>query len=267
MNRTLTSITTIGLFFATAVSPAAAESFKIAGSGGPQNLLRNAAAAFSRTIPGITVDVPDSIGTGGGFKAVGEGVAGMGRVTRPAKGKEAEYGLEYLPFARSPVVFHTHPGIKIKELTAAQTVDLFSGKIANWKEIGGPDQKVRIVTRQVGESNLDLIKKAIPGWKDMAVTENSKMANTDQEMSAAVADNPGAVGFGPMSEALDRNLNIPAIDGVPPSAPAYPALSDFALIFKKEKLTPGMKAFIDFLFSPEGGKIIKANAATPIARR
>lgn len=266
MKRAFARMLSICLLLAAAAAPAAAETFKIPGSGGPQSLLRDAAAAFAKAKPGVTVEIPESVGTGGGYKAVGEGEAAMGRVTRPPKGKELDYGLEYLLFARTPIVFHVHPGVKLKGLTAAQTVDLFTGRIANWKEVGGPDEKVRIVTRQPGESNLTLIQKAIPGWKDLVVTERSKMTNTDQEMPAVVADNAGAIGFGPINEANDKGLLSLAIDGVSPLAPAYPVQSDLALIFRKDKLTPGMKAFIDFLFSAEGEKIVRANAATPVAR-
>jgi len=261
--------TMICLLLGTLAAPAAAESFKIVGSGGPMRLLRDAAAAFSKANPGISIEVPDSIGTGGGYKAAGEGEGGivLGRVTRPPKGKELDYGLDYLLFAKCPVVFHSHPGIKIKGLSAAQAADLFTGKITNWKEVGGPDEKVRIVARQAGESNLLLIQQAVPAWKDLVITERSKITNTDQEMPAAVAENAGAIGFGFIHEGQLKKLNILELDGQAPTSATYPVKSDFALIYKKEKLTPGMKAFIDFLFSDAGEKVVRANAATPVPRK
>lgn len=150
MKRARVAFTVVGVLLLTAAAPGGAETFAIVGAGGPQGVLRAAAAAFAKANPGVTIEVPDSVGTGGGYKAVGEGEAAMGRVGRPAKGKEVEYGLEYVPFAKSPAVFFTHPGVTVKGLTAAQTVSLFSGKATSWKDVGGPDEKVRIVTRQPG---------------------------------------------------------------------------------------------------------------------
>jgi len=266
MTKTFARMSVLSLLFAALATPAAAESFKIVGAGGPQGVLRDAAAAFSKANPGVTVEIPDSVGTGGGFKGVGEGEAAMGRVGRPAKGKEVEYGLDYLVFARSPAVFFAHPGVTVKGLTSAQTVALFAGSVTNWSQVGGPDLKVRVVTRQAGEANLDVMKKVFPGWKDLAITERSKLVNTDQEMSAAVAENAGAIGFGPLNEGRDKKLTVLAIDGVAATDAAYPAQSEFALVFRKSKQTPGMKAFVDFLFSAEGQQIVRANAATPVAR-
>lgn len=267
MVRTIGLLFTAVCLFCTLIGPAAAaESFDVVGSGTPQNLLRLAAAAFNEANADIEVKIPNSIGSGGGYKTVGRDEAVLGRVARPPKEKEKPFGLTHLVFAKGPSVIMAHPSVTITNLTAAQSVKLFTGEITNWKELGGPDLKVRIVTRQPGETNLAMLQKKVPGWADLTVTEKSKLASSDQEMSADVAGNEGAVGFGPYDEAVSNGLISFSIDGVAPDAADYQVTGTMAFIYKDGKLTDGMKAFIDFVFSDDGAAIIKKANAIPVAK-
>jgi phosphate transport system substrate-binding protein len=260
------AVAAVALTFGVALTAGAAEMVRIPGSGGPQNLLREAATAFMKKNPGVTVEVPDSSGTGGGIKGAGEGTSELGRVARRPNDKEKVYNLEYLVFAKSPVVFGTHPGLKVQNLTAAQTRDIFTGKVTNWKEVGGPDQKIRVIGRTGSEANFDALKKALPEWSGIVITDKSKTANTDQEMSQYVAENEGAIGFNPLEEFKAKGLNLLSLNGVKPTSADFPVMNDFGLVWKAEKMTGGVKAFVDFLFSAEGAAIIKANGAFPVAR-
>jgi phosphate transport system substrate-binding protein len=267
MIRTLAVILTAVCFSFTLAAPlAAADSFEIVGSGTPQNLLRMAAEAFNAANADIEVSIPNSIGSGGGYKAVGRGEAVLGRVARPPKDKEKPFGLTHLVFAKGPSVIMAHPGVEITNLTAEQSVKLFSGEITNWKDIGGPDLKVRVVARQPGETNLSMLQKKVPGWADLVVTDKSKLAASDQEMSADVAGNEGAVGFGPYDEAVTNGLISFSIDGVAPDSPEYGVTGTMAFIYKEGNLTDSMKKFIDFIFSAEGGDIIKKSNAIPVPK-
>jgi phosphate transport system substrate-binding protein len=253
-------------FFSLAVVATAAETVRVPGSGGPQNLLREAAKAFMAKNPGVTVEIPDSSGTGGGIKGAGEGTAELGRVARRPNEKEAIYNLQYVGFAKSPVVFATHPGVKVANLTSAQTRDIFTGVITNWKEVGGQDLKVRIISRPSSEANFVTLATSLPEWKGLVITEKSKQASTDQEMAQWIAEFEGAIGFDPLEECKTKGLNVPSLNGVKGSSPDFPALNEFGFVYKAEKMAGGVKAFVDFIFSAEGAAIIKANSAFPIAR-
>jgi len=245
---------------------AAAETVVIPGSGSMQSLLRDMAAAFNRSTPGIVVEIPDSIGTGGGMKAAGEGKAGIARVGRKPGAKESAYGLEYLVFAKQPVVFTVHPGVRIKALTRAQTRDLFSGKISNWKAVGGPDLPVVVVGRDPGETNFELIRSTFEEWKGLAMGSAAVIAKTDQEMVQLIASREGAVGFNVISEVLEKGLVPLAIGPLSFSELAYPLLIDAVFVYKPGAVTGAVKSFVDFTFSPEGASIIKAGHAFPTRR-
>lgn len=264
MKRMLGAV--LGFAVLCGASAVTAETIGIPGSGSSQSLLRDLAAAFEKTTPGVKIDIPDSVGTGGGMKAAGEGKAVIARVGRKPNDKEAAYGLVFLPFARQPVVFATHPSVKIKGLTRAQSRDLFSGKIVSWQDVGGPDLKVRIISRPTSETNFKLLQQSIPEWKDLVVTERSKSAATDQEMVQFIAEHEGAIGFNVISEVLEKGLSPLALDGVAAGADAYPVLVDAGFVFKPGALTGNLKAFVDFIFSAAGAKIIRANHAVPTGR-
>ncbi len=243
-----------------------AETFSIPGSGGPQLVLRDAAAEFNQANPGNKVEVPESSGTGGGYKAVGEGSAPLGRVSRPPNDKEKPFGVTYLPFGKVPVVFATHPSVKLTNITSAQARDLFTGVITNWKELGGPDLKVRIISRHPTEANLLAIKAALPEWKELVITEKSKLGNTDQEAAQFISENEGAVGFSPVGEARGNRLNILSLNGARPGSASYPVTTDAAFIYKPEGYKGAVKGFVDFIFSDRGQEILKENYLTPVKR-
>lgn len=263
--RRLVSIVAAAVLVVSA-APAAAEQFVIPGSGSMQAILRDAAAAFNKANPGTVVEIPDSIGTGGGMKAAGEGTARIARVGRKPGAKEAAYGLEHMVFAKQAVVFAAHPGVGIKSLTRAQSRDLFSGRIANWKELGGPDLPVVVIARDPGETNFQFIRESFEEWKNLTMPPAAALAKSDQETIELIASRPGAVGFNVVSEVLNKGLKPLAIGPTVYTDLTYPLLIDAVFVYKPGALTGVAKAFVDFVFSDEGSRIIKAGNAFPIRR-
>lgn len=246
--------------------PTAAETLVIPGSGSMQSLLRDLAGAFNSANPGTVVEIPDSIGTGGGMKAAGGGTARIARVGRRPGAKEAAFGLEYQVFALQPVVFATHPGVKIKTLTRAHSRDLFTGKITNWKSLGGPDLPVVVIGRDPDETNFQLIRATFEEWKDLAFGPAAVIAKSDQEMIKLIATREGAVGFNVISEVLQDGLTPLAIGPLVFTDLAYPLLIEAVFVYKPGAVTGDVKVFLDFVFSPEGARIIKAGNAFPFRR-
>lgn len=265
MRRTIVLVAFLAMWLIPSGLPAA-EKVVIPGSGSMQSLLRDLAAAFNAATPAVVVEIPDSVGTGGGFKAAGEGTATLARVGRRPGEKEAAYGLEFQVFALQPVVFAAHPGVKIKTLTKAQGRDLFSGKIANWKELGGPDLPVVVIGRDPGETNFQLIRKTFEEWKDLQLAPSAVVAKTDQEMIQLIATREGAVGFNVISEVLEKGLTPLAIGPSVYTDLTYPLLIEAVFVYKPGALTGATKDFVDFVFSEKGAQLIKAGSAFPKRR-
>ena len=241
----------------------AAEKIDIVGTGDGMNILKSLSAAFSQTNPSVTVGVPDSIGSGGGIKAVGKGSYKLGRVARPIKDKEKHYGLKYQPIAKVPVAFYVNKSVRVNNLSAEQVVGIYSGKIKNWKEVGGKDAPIRVVRREDGDSSLSVLQKTFPGFKDLVMTQRAKTATSTPEGFASVEAKNGAIGFGPYSGAVAANVNILSIGGLAPTNPAYPSVTTVALIYKPDSRAGNVAAFIDFAASPVGRDAIAMANGVP----
>jgi len=247
------------------VSAFAASTVTVAGTGTSQNLLQDLARAFMASHPDIRIEVPDSIGSGGGVRAAGEGKVDIGRVARKIKKKEEAYGLAYLPFARLPIVFVSHPAVhEPRNLTAQQSVNIFSGHLDNWTALGGPVAPIRVIHRYEGDSTIKLLRKTVPGWQSLSVPVYSKKTKKDGENARIINEVPGAIGYSNPILAKAFRLNVLSLDGVGPDSPDYPVQIELGLVYKPETLQPAAKDFLDYLATSEGRKQLRAAGALPI---
>ncbi|WP_181700724.1 substrate-binding domain-containing protein [Chthonobacter albigriseus] len=245
-----------------AIAPGSAETLKVVGTGDGLDMLR-ALAALYRAEEGGDVTLPASIGSGGGIAAVAAGTEKLARVARALKDTERAAGLEATPIAEVPSAFFVHAGVGIDGLSAAQVADIFSGRITNWSEVGGPDLKIRVVRREDADSTLQVLRSSMPGWDTLEFTPKSKTAVTTQDAIETVRTVEGAIGFGPFSASLAPDTTVLKIDGRFPTDPGYPSAVRLTLVFKKDAATPDVKEFVDFARSDRGMRLMAAYGAVP----
>ncbi len=118
-----------------------AEEINLVGTDNGESLFKAIGIAFEKQHPGIIVNIPKSIDSGGGIKAVAEDRAMIARVARDFHEQEKKYGLTYIPFAKVKIVFFVNPGVKVRNLSSQQINDIYSGKIRNWEDLGGKNLK------------------------------------------------------------------------------------------------------------------------------
>ena len=259
-----TLIITLTMALSLASTCAVAEEIEIVGTGDGTQVLKAVGVAFGEAYPGVTVAVPRSIGSGGGIKAVGEGQHKIGRVARPIKEREEPFGLTYKPFAKVPVVFITHPGTGVTNLTAKQICAIYSGEVTNWREVGGNDERIRVVRREDGDSSLEVLIKTFPGFKDIVITDKSKTALKTVENFSIVEGKEGTIGFGPYDVAKDANVKIVQIDGKSPAESGYPSFTTLALVYKAENKSGTLGKFIDFATSSSANAAISSANGIPV---
>ncbi len=253
-------------FFVTSTAANAQESLVVAGTGDSQALLRKLAVVFEKSHPGTRIEVPDSVGSGGGIKAVSRGAAGLGRTARPLKEKEKP-GLTEVPFGKSPVVFATHGSLpQVKSLSRQQLFAIYSGKVRNWKEVGGPDAKTYPISREEGDSSLETINHHMPGFMEQSSV--AKELFTTWETAEAIRDHRYTIGYLPLSMALDYGLHPLIIDGQIPDREhvdkgAYPYLTTLYLV-KNDKASALALHFIDFVLSREAGALMLEQGVMPV---
>lgn len=243
-----------------------ANELAIVGTGDGYDVLQRIAELYRSKYYDAALVVPPSIGSGGAIAAVGSGRAMIGRVARPLTANEQSSGIRYLPIFELPSAFFVHPDVPVRRLTLEQLTAIFSGRITSWKDVGGPDERIRVVRREEADSSVAVFRNTLPGFRDLVFTERSKLALTTQEAIASIRDNDGAIGFGSYSSAVARRLGVISIGDTHPTDPNYPANVTLALIFRPELLNDEARRFFAFLQSEEAQQAMIAYGARPYRR-
>lgn len=233
----------------------------VAGSGSSVDLMRHLALAFEERNREIKIEVPDSVGSAGGIKLLKEGKIDLAMVSRPLAGGEKP-GVIYRPFARSAVVFATHPTVKIKSLTSEQIVAIYNGKITNWRTLGGPDAGIVVLTRDIKASSKALLAEKISGFAGIKEPKSAVHITSQQNMQEALKSVPYSIGWidkGTYSE-YGSAINLLALDGSLPDKALigggkYPLIREFAFVYDN-KAKKAARDFMNFVFSPLGKQVI-----------
>lgn len=249
-----------GLFFP---FNASAEDISIPGTGDGTAVLKSIAASFSKHT-GISVDIPQSIGSSAGIKAAGMGMTPMARVARNIKDEEKHYGLAYMPVFTVPTVFFVHHGVPVDNLSEQQVLDIYSGKITDWKQVGGGEATIAVIRREDDDSCLDNLKKMFPGFKDITLTANAVTAPTTPLTVNTIRHKENSIAWGPYDVALANNLKVLKINGKHPADDDYPYFNTIGLVFKEENFSGPCRDFLEFVLSPATHEAIHHAGGTPI---
>jgi len=263
--KRMTLIALILLLSAVGVA-SAADTVTLCGTGDSQELLRTLGGAFEKANPGVAVVVPDSVGSDGGVKAAAAGECDFGRVARVLKDQEKELNLTFKVFAFSPVVFVVDPATAVENLSSKQIVDIFSGKVAAWAEVGGKGGKIVVVNREAKDSSRGELNKHIEGFKALENPVGATAVKTPEAVEL-LTKNPLAIGYLPAAMTKGLKLKVVKINGVLPTAAnvvqgAYSIAAPFGLVWKGE-LKPAAGRFYQFIKGPEGKRIIIEHGVVP----
>ena len=207
-------------------------------------------------------------GSGVGVKQVGEGLAQIGNTGRPLKPAEIEkYGLVSFPFAIDGVALAVHPSNPVKALTKEQAVAIYTGKITDWKELGGEPGTIDVYGREDGSGTRETFQGKVMGKVEQMPSVNTVSSNG--AMKTAIAQDPRAIGYVGIGH-LDASVAGVAIDGHVPSQEnaakgEYPVVRDLFMNTKGEP-TGLTAAFVDYVFSEPGAKIIEKSGYIPLPK-
>lgn len=238
----------------------------IPGTGDSQSLLRKLTPLFAKKSR-IIVEIPESVGSGGGIKSVLSGNNELARVARPLTDKENAQGLKAKTFALSPVVFALNPKVEgITNLSFAQILGIYSGKIQQWDSLGGGG-KIFMMNREEGDSSRTLLEQLIPGFKEISAPAGSIVYSTPEALQTLMAT-PNTIGYLPQAAMIGTGLKELSIQDIAPSVEnvrqkKYLLVVPFALVWK-EPLSPRAQSFLDFLSSPAAKKLMLENGAIPV---
>ncbi|MBM4032570.1 MAG: phosphate ABC transporter substrate-binding protein [Planctomycetes bacterium] len=231
------------------------EVVRVVGSTSVQPFAEMLADEFNRNNPGIYVEVQGG-GSTAGIQAVANGVAQIGTCSRSLNPEET--GFETQTIARDAIAVVVNHANKVNALTRDQVREIYEGKVKNWKEVGGEDRKIILVTREEGSGTREAFEHLVMGKARIAPTAITQESNGT--VKQLVKGNKDAVGY--MSLGLVHGeLKALTVDGVKPTAEEvldgkYPLVRPFLFVVKG---TPGEAAekFIKFVLSPPAQAILE----------
>ncbi|MGV8982449.1 phosphate ABC transporter substrate-binding protein [Clostridium sp.] len=232
-------------------------SITAAGSTALQPLAELGAKSFLDKNPAATVNVQGG-GSGTGLKLVLEGSVEIGNSDIYAKDKE---GIDAAALTDHKVCVIgiaavTNPKAKVESLTKQQLIDIFTGKIKNWKEVGGADIAITIINRPASSGTRATFKQfGLDGKEEVAgLTQDSSGA-----VKQAVKQTEGAISYLALSYFADaankEGLNILKIDGIEANAENISTdkykIWAYEHMYTKGEPTGVAKAFLDYMLSDE----------------
>lgn len=225
-------------------------------------------------------------GTGTGFAGLKDGTADLAAASRPIKQSEAQSlaALGDMRSAESEQVIAidglaviVHPDNPVQSLSVEQVARLFSGEIANWRELGGANAAVELHARDDQSGTYDTFKELVLSSQGKTLATNATRYESNDALSLAVSRRNGAIGFvGLASVGKSKALAITDGDSQPmPPTTALVATEDYPLSRRlflyadPQKQSKWTREFLTFVHSPAGQAIVEksgyvAQAIAPI---
>jgi len=222
-------------------------------------------------------------GSGTGIAALVSGTCDIAMSSRNIKGKEIALAKQRsiepneIKVALDGLAVVVNPRNPISKLTMQQVADIFSGKITNWKELGGEQEKIVILSREVNSGTHVYFKEHVLRKNDPASKEefapSALMLSSSQAIADEVAGNPAAIGYYGMGYISPKQKAIaiakdekseyitPAIENV--ISGKYP-ISRPLFLCTNGQSQGLLKKFIDFTLSPEGQEIVLKTDFVPV---
>jgi len=266
------SLLTVAALFLGAAQAGAIDQFSglkgdIRISGGTAHIpvMKEAAKQIMSANPEISISIAGG-GSGVGIKQVGEGIVDIGNSGRaPSEAEKEKYGLKLFKWAIDGVGVAVNPGNPVTALTKAQLKDIYSGKITNWKDLGGSDAPITVYTRDASSGTRAVFWKKALGKGDIVSSANFVVSNG--AMKTAIANDPNAIGYVSVGH-MDVSVAGVSLDGVSPAIETVKS-GEYTVargLYSNTKGDPSglTKLFIAYLLSPEGQQIVVQKGFVPV---
>ena len=261
----------LGCTIAAAAHGQTAERIIIDGSTGVTPLVAALAKAYREQNPAVTVEIGKGLGTKARIKALAEGgidiaMASHGLVVDDL----VRQGMAVQEIAKVAVVFGVNSAVPVTVLAENQICDIYSGRLANWKELGGPDLPVAPRTRPDTEGDAEVVRQRVGCLTQLQMPEAVQVMAKSGDMAKELARTAGAIGMTTTTvvEQSQARIKPLALNGIEPSmenvrSGAYRLTRDSFLVTKAAS-SPAVAKFLEFVRSSEGKRVISANGAVPL---
>ena len=265
----------------------------VKGSDTMVNLAQKWAEVYMQKNPNVSIQVTGG-GSGTGVASLLNGTTDLANSSRELKSNEYETAKQK---GVSPVVYEValdgialivHPENKIDNLTVKQVSDIFSGKITNWKQLGGPDMKITLYGRENSSGTYEFFKDHVLGkdesGKQIDYATSTQVLQGTAALGEAVARDVKGIGYGGVGYFAERNdvkilhikkdENSLAISPVENNKVNYEviwskdySISRYLYCFTNGEAAGELKNYINFILSPEGQKLVESMEYIPLPHK
>jgi len=258
---------------------------QVKGSDTMVNLGQAWAEEFMKQNPNLSIAVTGG-GSGVGIASLINGSADIAQASRQMK--EEEYAAarknkmnpREFQVGIDALTVVVHPKNPISRLTIKQLGDIYTGKIKNWKEVGGDDKPILLLSRDKNSgTHVFFLEHVLRGGNPKGPEEFAKSALllvSSQAIADQVAENPTAIGYfglGYYNPKKQKALAIAKDDKSPYVLPSvktaltgeYP-ISRPLYMYTPRQPVGDVKAFIEFALSPKGQQIVNKMGFVPLAK-
>ncbi|MBW1679564.1 MAG: phosphate ABC transporter substrate-binding protein [Deltaproteobacteria bacterium] len=239
------------------------KSITITGSTTVLPIAQNAAEVFMDRNPDVNISVRGG-GSGVGIASLIDGTCDIADASRPIKDKELNNAVSRSidpkanVIAMDGIAVIIHPSNTVTALTKKQLKDIYTGKISDWSQVSGSSGKVVVVSRDSASGTFEAFNKM--ALDKERVRADSLMQASNKAVATIAAKTPGAIGYVGLGY-LSSNVKVLFIAGVKPTNETV-LTGDYVLarplfMYTNGKPTGYVKAFIDFVLSEEGQKMVE----------
>ncbi|AKQ45930.1 phosphate ABC transporter substrate-binding protein [Rufibacter radiotolerans] len=218
-------------------------------------------------------------GTGVGLSALQEGTTDIAMASRGLKTEEklklkgAKKDVKEALIAYDALSVVVHPSNPVNQLTREQLEGIFTGKISNWKEVGGKDEKIVAYSRETSSGTYEFFKEHVMDKKNYA--NGILMMPATGSIVQSVSQTTGAIGYiGLAYETKEvKALKVSYDQGKTFVAPSTQSAKDKTypisrplFFFYETSVESKIKPFLDYVLSEEGQKIVQEIGYIPLSK-
>ncbi len=249
---------------------------KIKGSDTVLPLTQKEAEVFMKKFPGSSIMVTGG-GSGVGLAALQNGTTDIAQSSRKMKLDEkmklqdAGKTFKEVIIANDALAVIVNPANKISQLTREEIESIYTGKVTNWKEVGGDDMNIVVYSRESSSGTFEFFKEHVMNKKNFAPT--AMLMPATGAIVQSVSQTKGAIGYVGLAylETTVKPLKVSYDKGATYVAPSvesamnktYP-ISRPLYYYYLNSIETAVKPFVDFILSVEGQKIVKEIGYVPV---
>jgi phosphate transport system substrate-binding protein len=221
--------------------------------------------------PNVSITVSES-GSGNGAKSLINAACDVATMSRPMKASEKKAAQDAGVLVIEHVValdglsVIVHPANPCSNLTIEQIRDIYTGKIANWKDLGGQDQKIVVISRDTNSGTYESFNALV--MKEAKLQGGAEYVGSGGAIRQRVMSTPAAIGY--VGLAFTEGVKSLQVDGVTPSAETvvaktYPIARPLYLYTNgRPKEGTALYDFVNLSRTPEGKRIIEDTGFVPV---